>query len=60
MQAEKPAAPLFSNNLTDKRYAYTGGTIGAPLSPVPTIAWQVPGPRRVSGLEGTYRWNASH
>jgi iron complex outermembrane recepter protein len=48
---------LYSNNFTDKRYAYTGGTLGAPLSPVPTIAWNIPGPRRTAGIEGTYRWN---
>jgi len=48
---------LFANNLTDKRYAYTGGTLGEPLSPSPTIAWNIPGPRRVAGLEGTYRWS---
>jgi iron complex outermembrane recepter protein len=51
---------LFADNLTDKRYAYTGGTLGEPLSPSPTIAWNIPGPRRVAGLEGTYRWNPAH
>jgi len=58
----------FADNLTDRRYAYTGGTIVAPepgapgMAPVliPTIAWQIPGPRRVAGIEGTYRWNPSH
>ncbi len=51
---------LFADNFTDKRYAYTGGTLGAPLSPSPTIAWQIPGPRRTAGLEGTWRWTAAH
>ncbi len=51
---------LFADNLTDKHYAYTGGTIGTPLSPVPTIAWNVPGARRTAGVEGTYRWNPTH
>jgi iron complex outermembrane recepter protein len=50
---------LFADNLTDKRYAYTGGTLGSPLSSSPTIAWNIPGPRRTAGLEGTYRWNAT-
>ena len=50
---------LFADNFTDKRYAYTGGTLGAPLSPSPTIAWQIPGPRRTAGLEGTWRWSSS-
>jgi iron complex outermembrane recepter protein len=50
---------LFADNLTDKRYAYTGGTLGSPLSPSPTIAWNIPGPRRTAGLEGTYRWTAA-
>jgi len=48
---------LYADNLTDRQYAYTGGTLGAPLSPAPTIAWQVPGARRTAGVEGTYRWN---
>jgi iron complex outermembrane recepter protein len=47
---------LWGLNLADKHYAYTGGTLGAPLSPIATIAWQVPGARRTAGLEGTYRW----
>jgi len=51
---------LFADNLTDKHYAYTGGTLGTPLSPVPTIAWNIPGARRTAGLEGTYRWNPTH
>jgi len=51
---------LFADNFTDKRYAYTGGTLGAPGSPSPTIAWQIPGPRRTAGLEGTWRWTTAH
>jgi len=51
---------LYGNNLADKHYAYTGGTLGAPLSPIATIAWQIPGARRTFGLEGTYRWNPAH
>ncbi len=55
---------LFGANLTDKRYAYTGGTVeafavgpgGLPV-PTPTIAWNVPGAPRTYGIEGTYRWN---
>ncbi|HVN44130.1 MAG TPA: TonB-dependent receptor [Steroidobacteraceae bacterium] len=50
---------VFANNFTDKRYAYTGGTLGAPGSPSPTIAWQIPGPRRTAGVEGTWRWAAA-
>ena len=48
---------VFGENLTDKRYAYSGGTLGAPLAPTPTIAWNIPGARRTAGVEGTYRWN---
>ena len=48
---------VFGTNLTDKRYACTGGTLGAPLAPIPTIAWNIPGARRTAALEGTYRWN---
>ena len=55
---------LFGNNLTDQRYAYTGGTVeafapgpgGLPV-PTPTIAWNIPGAPRMFGLDGTYRWN---
>lgn len=42
------------------RYAYTAGTLGAAVSPVPTVVWQIPGPHCVSALEGTCRWNAPH
>jgi iron complex outermembrane receptor protein len=58
---------LYANNLADKRYSYTGGTIeaftGSPgMLPTltPTIAWQIPGARRIAGIEGTYRWNPPH
>lgn len=58
---------LFGSNLTDKRYAYTGGTVeafaagpgGLPV-PTPTIAWNIPGTPRMFGVEGTYRWNPAH
>ena len=58
---------LFGDNLTDQRYAYTGGTVeafaagpgGLPV-PTPTIAWNVPGAPRTFGIEGTYRWNPAH
>jgi iron complex outermembrane recepter protein len=49
---------LIGNNLTDKHYAYTGGTIATPGVP-PTVAWQIPGERRTVGLEGTYRWGGA-
>ncbi len=48
---------VFADNITDKHYAYTGGTLGAPGAPSPTIAWNIPGARRTAGVEGTYRWN---
>jgi len=51
---------LFADNLTDRQYAYTGGTIGRPLSPVPTIAWNIARARSTGSLEGTYRWNPTH
>jgi iron complex outermembrane receptor protein len=58
---------LFGYNLTDKRYAYTGGTVEAfsptplgTLVPTPTIAWNIPGAPRTYGIEGTYRWNPAH
>jgi iron complex outermembrane receptor protein len=47
----------YGNNLADRRYAYTGGTLGAPLAPSPTIAWQIPGAPRTVGIEGIWRWN---
>ena len=57
---------LFADNLTDKRYAYTGGTVEAfsatpnGLVPTPTIAWNIPGAPRTYGIEGIYRWNPAH
>jgi iron complex outermembrane receptor protein len=57
---------LFGANLTDKRYAYTGGTVEAfsatpnGLAPTPTIAWNIPGAPRTYGIEGIYRWNPAH
>ena len=51
---------LFADTLTDEHHAYTGGTIGTPLSPVPTIASNISGARRTAGLQGTYRWNPAH
>jgi len=56
----RPGVALFGNNLADKRYAYTGGTIltfGAGATPSPFTAWNIPGARRTGGIEGTYRWN---
>jgi hypothetical protein len=50
----------FADNLTDRQYAYTGGTIGLPLSPVATIAWNIPRARSTGSLGGTYRWNPTH
>jgi iron complex outermembrane receptor protein len=49
---------FVARNVTDKHYAYTGGTLGAPLASMPTIAWQIPGERRTLAVEGTYRWKA--
>ena len=58
---------LFGHNLTDKRYAYTGGTVEAFAAsrtelpvPTPTIASNIPGARRTYGIEGTYRWTPGH
>jgi iron complex outermembrane recepter protein len=50
---------VLGRNLADQHYAYTGGTLGAPLAPTPTIAWQVPGARRTLEIEATYRWAAA-
>ena len=49
---------LFATNVTDRRYAYTGGTLGAPFAPAPTIAWQVPGAPRLYGIEAVARFGA--
>ncbi|HET7757083.1 MAG TPA: TonB-dependent receptor [Steroidobacteraceae bacterium] len=51
---------VFGDNLADRRYAYTGGTLGEPFAQIATIAWQIPGPPRTFGVEGTYHWNPSH
>jgi len=45
---------LFGTNLTDKRYAYNGGTIVNPGGP-PIASWQAPADRRLYGIEGTYQ-----
>jgi iron complex outermembrane receptor protein len=50
----------FGNNLTNERYAYSGGTLAAPFAPAPTIAWQIPGEPRTYGLEATYRWKSAN
>lgn len=49
-------AALFGTNLTDKRYAYTGGTIvnPNPLGP-PIASWQAAADRRLYGVELTYQ-----
>jgi iron complex outermembrane receptor protein len=52
---------LFGTNLTDKQYAYIGGTI---LGPVPSggvgpyASWQAAADRRLYGVELTYRFRA--
>jgi iron complex outermembrane recepter protein len=54
-------AALFGTNLTDKQYAYIGGTI---LGPVPTggvgpyASWQAAADRRLYGVELVYRFRA--
>lgn len=45
---------LFATNLTDKRYAYNGGTIVNPGGP-PIASWQAAADRRLYGVEGTYQ-----
>ena len=50
---------VVGRNLADKHYWYTGGTLGAPFAPTPTIAWAIPGERRTLAVEGTYRWNGA-
>lgn len=42
---------VFGTNLTDRRYAITGGTV-APNA----MAWQIPGAPRQYGVEFTYRF----
>ena len=64
--AQRWELALYGSNLADQAYAYTGGTLsgygagpgGLPVR-TPTIAWQIPGERRVWGVEGTYRWNGA-
>ena len=50
---------VSGTNLTDKRFAYNGGTITEPLVATPTVAWQIPGAPRMYWVEGTYRWGAT-
>jgi len=45
---------LFGTNLSDKRYAYNGGTIVNPGGP-PIASWQAAADRRLYGIEGTYQ-----
>ncbi len=49
---------LFGTNLTDKRYAYTGGTIVNPGG-LPVASWQAAADRRLYGLELEYRFHSS-
>jgi iron complex outermembrane receptor protein len=51
-------ASLFGTNLTDKRYAYTGGTIVNPGG-LPVASWQAAADRRLVGLELEYRFQRS-
>jgi iron complex outermembrane receptor protein len=50
---------VFGTNLTDRRYAYNGGTILAPLPPLgqagPLTSWQAAADRRLVGVEVSYR-----
>jgi len=48
-------ASLFGTNLTDKRYAYTGGTIVNPGG-LPVASWQAAADRRLYGLEVAYHF----
>jgi iron complex outermembrane recepter protein len=45
---------LFGTNLTDKQYAYNGGTIVNPGGP-PIASWQAAADRRLYGVEMTYQ-----
>ena len=49
-------ATLFGTNLTDKRYAYTGGTIVDPGT-IPVASWQAAADRRLYGIEVAYRFS---
>ena len=59
--ADRWEVALFGTNLTDKQYAYIGGTI---LGPVPGggigpfASWQAAADRRLYGVELTYRFRA--
>jgi iron complex outermembrane receptor protein len=50
---------VFGANLTDRQYAYNGGTILAPLPPLgqsgPLTSWQAAADRRLVGVELSYR-----
>src|SRR5215469_8424700 len=46
---------LFGTNLTDKRYAYIGGSILTPAGGPPVASWQAAADRRLVGIEVTYR-----
>jgi iron complex outermembrane receptor protein len=48
-------ASFFGTNLTDKRYAYTGGTIVNPGG-LPVASWQAAADRRLYGVEVEYRF----
>jgi iron complex outermembrane receptor protein len=51
---------LFGTNLTDKQYAYIGGTIlgPTPAGIGPYASWQAAADRRLYGVELTYRFRA--
>ncbi len=52
---------LFGTNLTDKQYAYIGGTILGPVPGAgigPYASWQAAADRRLYGMELTYRFRA--
>ena len=55
LAAAGPAAALLT--AASRARAWEIGTLGAPLAPIPTIVWNIPGARRTAALEGTYRWN---
>jgi len=50
---------VFGTNITDRQFAYTGGSLGVVPPQIamvpPQIAWQIPGARRLVGVEGVYR-----
>jgi len=47
-------ASLFGTNLTDKRYAYIGGTLVNPAGP-PVASWQAAADRTLYGVEVVYK-----